>query len=314
MVNDMLPLFNNTTYLDRIPIRVSTQAVRHTDYFHFHRRIQMCFVLSGNLKHTICGKEYIQQSGSCAFLLPYMPHIIDSSESEDTPIIAHIWFHENFLKEHGYIFSSFGEHANFNEYKIPTISDFPGQGNLPTQIMHALIDEFAQERKLSFKKMAQLIAKLFSLACTEPMTDKADPLFEKQLTGIDRAINHIEKHFREKISINELCEIAEMSRRSFTDHFKRITKLTPLQYILSIRLQTAFKLIMETDMLFDEVAHNTGLGNHSNLARVFIKNLGVTPSRFVEDYIRNTTHSHTFPVERRYKWLAELQSDFTDDV
>ncbi|MBQ2743488.1 MAG: helix-turn-helix domain-containing protein [Oscillospiraceae bacterium] len=302
----MLPLFNNTTYLDRIPIRVSTQAVRHTDYFHFHRRIQLCFVLSGKLKHTICGKEYIQQAGSCAFLLPYMPHIIDSSESDDTPIIAHIWFHEDFLKDRGYIFSSYGEWANFNGYKIPVVSDFSDHGDTPIQVMHELINEFAQEKKLSFKKMAHLTAELFSLACTEPITSKEDALFKKQLDGIDSAINYMEEHFSEKLSLDDLCKIAGMSRRSFTSHFKRITNLTPLQYILSIRLQTAFKLIAETDMLFDEVAHSTGLGNHSNLARVFIKNLGVTPSRFAEDYIRNTSHSHTFSTESRYRWLTEL--------
>ena len=310
----MLPLFNNTTYLDRVPIRVSTQAVRHMDYFHFHRRIQLCFVLSGTIEHSICGNAYIQQAGSCAFLLPYTPHIIDSRNSESTPLIAHIWFHEDFLKNYGYSFSSYGEYANFNGYKIPIVSDFQDCNDAHTQVMHELINEFAREKNLSLKKMAQLTAKLFSLACTEPVEKKKDNLFKRQLAGIDVAIDYMENNFNKKISLDELCEISGMSRRSFTSHFRNITKLTPLQYMLAIRLQTAFKLIMETDMLYDEVASSTGLGDHSNLSRVFIKNLGVTPSQFVEEYVRNTSHSHSFSTESRYKWLGELQTALTDNI
>ena len=254
----MLPLFNKTTMLDKIPIRVSTESARNEKGpLHFHRHIQMCFVLSGELKHIICGKEYIQRAGSCAFLLPFMPHISDASDSEDTPIITHIWFHESFFKKHGYNLLSYGEYANFNGYKIPVISDFHGQGDTPIQILRQTINEFEREKNLSFKKLSQLTAGVFSLACTVPMEKKVDPLFERQLCGVDAALNYLEDHFHEKLSLDNLCEVAGMSRRSFTSHFKRITYLTPLQAILSIRIQTAFKLIMETDMLFDEICFRT---------------------------------------------------------
>ncbi len=309
----MLPLFNDTILLDKIPIRVSTEAIRLKDNFHFHRRIQLCFVLSGELKHTICEKEYIQKAGSCAFILPYMPHIINSIESEDTPLVVHIWFHESFFKEYGYNFLSYGEYANFNGYKIPVVCDFSEQRDSATQIIHKLINEFAREKNLSIKKLAQLTSELFFLACTEPTLKKNDSLFEKQLTGIEGSINYIEQHFREKLSLDALCEVAGMSRRSFTHHFKCITNLTPLQYILSVRIQTAFKFIMERKMSFDEIAHITGLGNNSNLTRVFLKNLGVTPSLFVDDYLKNTTVSHAQSTYSRYKWLYELQSAFNDN-
>lgn len=302
----MLPLFNNTTYLDKVPIRVSTQAVRHKDYFHFHKHIQMCFVLSGELKHIINGNEYTQPAGSCSFLLPYTPHIIDSSKSKDTPLIAHIWFRESFLKERGYQFLSYGKHTNFNGFKIPIISTFPAAREKAIRIMHELINEFAREKKLSFNKMAQLTAELFSLACTEPAPQKSDSLFNAQLECIDKATSYIETRFQEKISLDDLCKVAGMSRRSLTSHFRQITSLTPLQYIMSVRLQTAFKLIAETDMFFNDIARSTGLGNRSNLARVFIKNLGLPPSQFAEDYIKNTNHSHSIPTESRYKWLGEL--------
>lgn len=309
----MLPLFNKTTMLDKIPIRVSTESARNEKGpLHFHRHIQMCFVLSGELKHTICGKEYVQRAGSCAFLLPYMPHISDASNSEDTPIITHIWFHERFLQKYGYDLLTFGEFANFNGYKIPAISDFREQNTRAIQIMREMINEFEQEKNLSFKKMARLTAELFSLACTEP-AEPVDPLFQRQLDGITAAMNHIENHFREKLSLDELCDISGMSRRSFTSHFKRITNLTPLQCILSIRLQTAFKLIMETDLLFDEIANQTGLGDHSNMARVFIKNLGLSPSDFVEDYVRKIDPSYSVSTYSRYKWLFDLKSSFTDE-
>lgn len=308
----MLPLFNNTTHLDKIPIRVSTEAVRIKDNFHFHRHMQLCFVLSGELRHTICEKEYIQHPGSCAFILPYTPHRLDATISEDTPLIIHIWFRESFLKEHRYRFSAYGEYANFNGHEIPVVCDFPKHGALPTQIIHKIINEFAQEKKLSFSKIADLIAELFSFACTKPIVKKSGSMFKRQLTGVEAAINYIENHFQEKLSLDDLCEVSGMSRRSFTEHFRRITKLTPLHYILSVRLQTAFNLIMNTNIPFNEIAHSSGLRNNANLARVFAKNLRASPSQFVENYIRNTTFSHAQSTYTRDKWLYELQSHFND--
>jgi len=87
-----LSLYNKTPFLGGLPVRVSTSAIRDKDFSHFHQHIQLCFVLSGELKHGINNKEYTQRAGSCSFVLPYMSHTLDSRSSEDTPVIIYVWF------------------------------------------------------------------------------------------------------------------------------------------------------------------------------------------------------------------------------
>ncbi|MBQ8003913.1 MAG: hypothetical protein IJ299_02350 [Oscillospiraceae bacterium] len=61
-----------------------------------------------------------------------------------------------------------------------------------------------------------------------------------------------------------------------------------------------------TDMLFDEVAENVGLGDHSNPARVFKKHLGKSPTEYIGDTYKREKTAHAIPVNERYSWIKEL--------
>jgi len=115
----MLPLYN-ATYFWGLPVRVNTKTIRDRDWPHFHKHIQICFVLSGELKHRINGTDYVQRAGSCSFVLPYTAHTLDSRDSDDTPVIFYAWFDENFLTERGYDLYSYGSGiAHFEGFEIP---------------------------------------------------------------------------------------------------------------------------------------------------------------------------------------------------
>jgi len=158
---------------------------------------------------------------------------------------------------------------------------------------------------MSYDTLAALIAKLFELACTEPVKKKSNTLFLNQLAGIRHAISYIVENYPEKIGIDDLCEVADMSRRSFTDHFKAFTGLTVAEFILSVRLFNATQLLFYKDLLYDDVAKQCGLYNQSNLSRVFTKYLGLTPSQYVAQHKIERSILHEISVRQRYNWLFE---------
>lgn len=303
----IIPTFSSMGFLEKIPVRITTQSVRAKTAVHAHPHIQMCFVLSGTLRHIINGHEYVQEAGSCSFVLPFDAHLIDSTSSEDTPVIVHIAFFEDFLTKSGYeFFPHRGICARFENMSIPEMCFFSDCGEKAVELVRKMLEEFERGKKMSFDRSAELVAELFSLACTSEVTEKETVICRRNFERIMRAVEFVEKHYPEKITTDMLADAAGMSRRAFTDFFKKVTMLSPMQFVLSVRLKKASMIMLGTDMLFDEIARKTGLGDHSNLARVFKKYRGDSPT----DYINNTYNSeksaHAIPINERYSWIEEM--------
>ena len=294
-------------FLGKIPVRITTQSVRDKTSVHIHPHIQMCFVLSGTLRHIINGHEYLQPAGSCSFVLPFDSHLIDSTASEDTPVIVHIAFFEEFLTARGYdFFPHRGICARFNGNVIPEMCFFTGRKDEATELVRKMLEEFENGKKMSFDRAAELVAEFFSLACTCGVTEKETDISRRNVEKILKAVKFIEDNYQEKIATDTLAKVAGMSRRTFTDFFKKVTKLSPMQFVLSVRIKSAEMLMRGTDMLFDEIARATGLGDHSNLARVFKKYRGYSPTNYINHTYKKEKKAHAIPTSERYSWIEEL--------
>lgn len=303
----IIPTLSSMGFLEKIPVRITTQSVRDKTSVHIHPHIQMCFVLSGTLRHIINGHEYRQEAGSCSFVLPFDAHLIDSTASEDTPVIVHIAFFEDFLTTRGYdFFPHRGICARFEDMSIPEICFFPGRGEEATELVRNMLREFEHGKKMSFDRAAALIAELFSLACTRAVAEKETVISRRNVKKILKTVKFIENNYPQKITTDMLAEICGMSRRAFTDFFKKTTMLSPAQFALSVRLKRAEMLMRSTDMLFDEIARATGLGDHSNFARVFKKYRGYSPTDYISNTYNREKNAHAIPTSERYRWIEEM--------
>ena len=302
-----IPFFNNTSLLSKLPVVVATNALRQSFIGNsISRNIILCFALSGETLYTINNASSILTAGTCAISPPYTLRRRNTLKSEETPLLSTVAFFDDFLTERGYDYFPYGgELAQFNGRKIPRFCNFSGCGDKATQVIRNALDEFNLKSKMSYNRIASLLAELFGLICTEPASPPSRT-FRKQVSNITKTIKYIENNFADKLTIDKLCEISDMSRRSFTCHFKSITGMTVTNFLLSVRLNRAANLLAMTDKLHDEIAVQTGLGDHSNLAYVFSKYIGLTPSE-----IRYSRHSELYPEAKnpsykKFEWVNEL--------
>ena len=115
------------------------------------------------------------------------------------------------------------------------------------------------------------------------------------------AARHIERNYHEKITIDALSNIAEMSRSTFTSRFREFTGLSVSDFLLSVRLYHASSLMADKGRrTMDEIAESSGLYDHTNLVRVFKKTLGVTPRE----------HANTRIKLRRINEAVQIGSGF----
>lgn len=95
--------------------------------------------------------------------------------------------------------------------------------------------------------------------------------------------NWILEHLNESLPIEKLATQSLMSVRNFTRVFTRQTGITPARYIDKIRVETACRYLVDTQLSMKEIASLCGLGTVDNMRKVFLKYISISPM----DYRRN---------------------------
>ena len=82
------------------------------------------------------------------------------------------------------------------------------------------------------------------------------------------------------IFISELAATAFLSERECFRIFKRDLHVTPMEYIQSVRLQEARRLLARTQKPITEIIHACGFGSSSYFGKIFRDTIGCTPSEY----------------------------------
>jgi len=102
----------------------------------------------------------------------------------------------------------------------------------------------------------------------------------QSLVRLGQVIEFMEKNPEKKIYIDALADMANMSKRNFMRIFKRAVGLSPLNYLMQVRLQKARKLLREEDFPISEIAVICGFSDSNYFIKCFRQSFGVTPFRF----------------------------------
>jgi AraC-like DNA-binding protein len=97
---------------------------------------------------------------------------------------------------------------------------------------------------------------------------------------IEKAIAHMHGHFSENITFPELSKSVGLSLGYFYRLFKKHTGKTPSDYLASVRVERASRLLRMTDLKICEISRNVGYRDQLYFSRVFKKAKGVSPKVF----------------------------------
>ena len=97
------------------------------------------------------------------------------------------------------------------------------------------------------------------------------------------SLQYFYKHYREKISIAQLAQIAHLSEKSYSNKFYKYTGHKPQKYMTMYRVERAIELITLQTLNMNEVAEQAGFNNQMYFSRVFKKHMDMTPSQYLEN-------------------------------
>lgn len=95
---------------------------------------------------------------------------------------------------------------------------------------------------------------------------------------VNKAIQFMQREYRNSPSIRQLAHDLGMSDSSFCQYFKRITGVAPKEYLTSIKLEKAAELLAQESVT--DVAFDLGYESISNFIGAFRRKYGVTPKQY----------------------------------
>lgn len=97
---------------------------------------------------------------------------------------------------------------------------------------------------------------------------------------LDRVLCYAMDHYKEKIPLEKIAEVAHMTTSAFCRYFKLRTKRSFSEFILELRIQNASSLLLNSDYTVEQVALECGFESSSYFYRVFKKVKKETPSSY----------------------------------
>ena len=128
--------------------------------------------------------------------------------------------------------------------------------------------------------MEILIIRLMRSIELSTPTESNIPTTNRQCAAIRR---YIDLHFKEPLSLDQLAEESHMNKFYLSHAFKRQYGISPINYMISRRVEESKYLLAETDLSMSQIAQLLGFSSLSYFSQVFRRTQNVTPM----DYRKN---------------------------
>ena len=115
---------------------------------------------------------------------------------------------------------------------------------------------------------------------TEPQTVSTN----RQCAAVQR---YIDLHFKEALTLEQLADEGHMNKYYLSHAFKREYGVSPINYMISRRIEESKYLLAETDLSMSQIAQLLGFSSLSYFSQVFRRTQDISPKEYRQSQ-RNT--------------------------
>jgi len=98
--------------------------------------------------------------------------------------------------------------------------------------------------------------------------------------AVESASQFIDDNYRNNISLEDAASIAGLSSFYFSRVFKKSKGITFIEYLTSLRIDEAKRLLKKTSLSIREISETIGYGDQNYFTRVFKRSESISPSAF----------------------------------
>jgi AraC-like DNA-binding protein len=280
---------------ESFPFKIEIKENRHFKdrWYHAHEYFQICYVDKGTCIHVVNEKKATLIKGDLFCIPPLYEHRLEMIPDKEFTIV-HIDFMP-FLFDRSLVglthMDSFVDFAfiqpfvHLSDALLPKLNlSFTGQ-----RIMESLIVEMIEETNHKNEGYQLIIKsnlqKLLVIAGREFM-EYSKQMQEQQMIHLQRkhfddALNFIDEHFMNPITLQDAAAKAVMSPTYFSSIFKLLKGTNYVDYVNDLRLNRAIDLLKEAPgWSVESISSYVGFNHMTHFYRMFKRKTGVTPAEF----------------------------------
>ena len=122
-----------------------------------------------------------------------------------------------------------------------------------------------------------LIIRMMRNTALAIQTGSQIPSGNRQCAAVKR---YIDTHFKEPLTLDQLAEEAHISKYYLSHAFKREYGVSPVNYMISRRIDESKYLLAETDLSISQIAQLLGFSSLSYFSQVFRRTQSVSPMEY----------------------------------
>jgi LacI family transcriptional regulator len=115
---------------------------------------------------------------------------------------------------------------------------------------------------------------------THIVTRQSTDIFATNDKYISAVLKYIHQNTDKKLNIEQIICMAPFSRRLLENRFKQEIGMPVYSYIINLRIEKFAHKLVETDAPIVEITNEMGFSDYKNIARLFKKVKGCTPSEY----------------------------------
>jgi len=131
------------------------------------------------------------------------------------------------------------------------------------------------------EKTPILVNELLHLAVADALFSSR-PSMKKPTDSIDEVCFYIKEHYMEEISLDTLASVAHLNKNYMIRRFKKNFGISPVAYLIKLRMDYAKKLLAETNLPIKTIAAQCGYHDPSFFNFYFKKTFCDTPMSYRE--------------------------------
>lgn len=249
---------------------------------HGHEFEELVLVTGGRALHRVGAAEYPIEAGEVFVVLREMSHLY--AQTKGLSLINILYDPRRFRQPRADLGTLPGYHALFElEPRLRQREHFKNRLKLPTENLGQLLKIVGElERELAevrpgYRFLATTHFERILGFLSRAYMDVSAPGAALPITQISEVLAHLERHYHEPLTVEDLAAVAGMSPTSLYRAFRELMDRSPIEYLIHMRIDKAAHLLRRGGMRVSEVSAAVGFSDSNYFARQFRRITGRSP-------------------------------------
>lgn len=254
--------------------KIFLAEIYHSTSQHWHSDIELLLVLEGTLAINSLPDTPIARAQDMILFNSYETHRLTCTSGKG--LVLAVQFSSSFCRSY---YPSF-EYTYFSQNLLCSGSKYTALQNLMVEMASSFFRE-PEYFSLHCIGLLNLLAEQLLIHLPYSLLDQQERSSrEKNIFKMQNILNHIEKHYTEKLLLSDISKLEGLSLHYLSHLFKKTLGISFQSYMKQLRFEKALNLLTETDSSILDICIASGFSDIKYLNQLSDEYFGCTPGQY----------------------------------